>query len=413
MSPNLSIATRFLLAKKRSMVMSLFGIVFGVAFFVVTQAQTSGFQELFIKTILGANGAIVIEDKLQNTIRDMPVEGSTVSVGDRTERRLVIGVQDPEGVRAAVMAQFSNVTAISAIVRGQVFVTGPMRQYAGQVYGIDVDDHLRVSNLEGQIVVGDLARLRGDVSAIVVGRELGRLLEVDVGDSVTIEAAGQSGRYKIVAMFETGAKDVDKSRIFMNLGDARSLLRRPFGASILQLNVRDRDRARVDAARMVKVVDHVAVPWQEREKVWLGVFLALRVSSAITVSSIILISGLGMFNTLAMIVLEKTREISILRSMGYTRRDISRIFIWQGVIVLTGGAILGSVFGGALTFGVSRVPLPIRGIFKTDTFPVNVSPWHYVAAVATAAIIVMIASLIPARRAARLEPGDVIRGTAS
>jgi len=413
MSPNLRIAIRFLLAKKRSMVMSLVGIVFGVAFFVVTQAQTTGFQELFIKTILGANGAIIIEDRFQNTIIDMPVDGSSFSLGDRTQRRLVLGVESPDEVRKAVLEQFPNVTAVSAIVRGSVFVTGPMRSYTGQVYGIDLDDHRRVSNLDGQIVAGDIAQFR-QLSAIIMGSEFARILEVRVGDSVTIEgAAGQSGRYRIVALFETGAKDVDKSRIFMNLGDARSLLRRPFGASILQLMVRDRDRAQADAARMEQVIDHVSVAWQDREKIWLGVFFALRVSSAITVSSIILISGLGMFNTLAMIVLEKTREISILRSMGYTRRDISRIFIWQGVMVLAGGTILGSLVGVLLTIGVEQVPLPIRGIFKSDNFPVNWSVWHYVIAAATAGVIVMIASLIPARRAARLEPGDVIRGTAS
>jgi lipoprotein-releasing system permease protein len=288
-----------------------------------------------------------------------------------------------------------------------------MRTYTGQVYGIDLDDHRRVSNLEDQIVAGDITQFR-TLSAIIMGREFARILEVRVGDSVTIEGAlGQSGRYRIVALFETGAKDVDKSRVFMNLGDARSLLRRPFGASILQLSVRDRDRTQADAARMEQVIDHVSVAWQDREKVWLSVFLALRISSAITVSSIILISGLGMFNTLAMIVLEKTREISILRSMGYTRRDISRIFIWQGVIVLVGGTLIGSMVGALLTLGVSMVPLGIQGIFKSDTFPVNVSPWHYVTAAATASVIVMIASLIPARRAARLEPGDVIRGTAS
>lgn len=413
MSPNFRIAIRFLLAKKRSMVMSLFGIVFGVAFFVVTQAQTSGFQELFIKTILGANGAIIIEDRFQNTLRSMPVEGSTFSVGDLSQRRIVLGVEDPDGVKRAVLEQFSNVTAISAIVRGSVFVTGPMRSFTGQVYGIDLDDHLRVSNLEGQIVAGELSSFRSGVSSVILGREFARILEVGVGDSITIEASGQGGRYRIVALFETGAKDVDKSRIFMTLSDARSLLRRPFGASILQLMVRDRDRARADAKRLEQVVDHVSVAWQDREKVWLGVFLALRISSAITVSSIILISGLGMFNTLAMIVMEKTREISILRSMGYTRRDISRIFIWQGVMVLVGGTILGSIGGALLTLGVSKVPLPIQGIFKTDTFVVNWSIWHYVTAAATAAVIVMVASLIPARRAARLEPGDVIRGTAS
>lgn len=413
MSPNLRIATRFLLAKKRSMVMSLFGIVFGVAFFVVTQAQTSGFQEFFIKTILGTDGAIRIEDKYQNTLRSMPVEGSSVSVGDLSARRFIPGVQEPNQVREALLNQFSNVTGVSAIVRGSVFINGPMRSYPGQVYGIELEDHLRVSDLGRQIVLGDLARFRGEISAIIMGRELARVLEVSIDDSVTIEAGGRSGRYKIVAIYETGYKEIDKSRVFMNLGDARSLLRRPFGASILQLNVRDRDRALADAARMESVVDHVTVAWQDREKVWLDVFLALRVSSAITVSSIILISGLGMFNTLAMIVLEKTREISILRSMGYTRRDINRIFLWQGVIVLTAGTILGSIVGALLTLGVSKLPIRIRGIFTTDTFVVHWSIWHYVAAALTASVIVMIASLIPARRAARLEPGDVIRGTAS
>ena len=413
MSPNLRIATRFLLAKKRSMVMSLFGIVFGVAFFIVTQAQTSGFQEFFIKTILGTDGAIRIEDKYQNTLRSMPVDGSSVSVGDLSARRYIPGVQDPGAVTSALRAQFSNITGISAIVRGSVFVAGPMRSYSGQIYGIELEDHLRVSDLGRQIVLGDLAAFNSEIAAIIMGRELARVLEVSVGDSVTIQAGGQSGRYRIVALYETGYKEIDKSRMFMNLRDARALLQRPFGASILQLNVRDRDRALVEAARMEQVVNHVAVAWQDRERVWLDVFLALRVSSAITVSSIILISGLGMFNTLAMIVMEKTREISILRSMGYTRRDISRIFVWQGVIVLTAGTIVGSFTGALLTLGVSHLPIRIRGIFNTDTFVVHWSIWHYVLAAATAAVIVMIASLIPARRAARLEPGDVIRGTAS
>jgi lipoprotein-releasing system permease protein len=118
-----------------------------------------------------------------------------------------------------------------------------------------------------------------------------------------------------------------------------------------------------------------------------------------------------MFNTLAMIVMEKTKEIAILRSMGYTRRDISRIFLWQGAIVLILGTILGWILGAAVTYGVSQLPIRVRGIFSTDNFVVAWSIWHYVAATVTAAVVVMVASLIPARRAARLEPGDIIRGT--
>ncbi|HKB92497.1 MAG TPA: FtsX-like permease family protein, partial [Opitutaceae bacterium] len=152
--------------------------------------------------------------------------------------------------------------------------------------------------------------------------------------------------------------------------------------------------------------------WQEREKAWLGVFRALRVSSAITVSIFILISGLSMYSNLAMIVMEKTKEIAILRSMGYTRQDIATIFLWLGALVLIAGTVTGWIMGASVTYGLSKVPLNITGIFNTKTFVVAWSLYHYVAATVMAVGVVMAASLIPSRRAARLEPGDVVRGTA-
>ena len=118
-----------------------------------------------------------------------------------------------------------------------------------------------------------------------------------------------------------------------------------------------------------------------------------------------------MFNTLAMLVLEKTKEIAILRSMGYTRRDISSIFLWQGIFVLIAGNVLGWILAAIITYGVSKLPFRVTGIFSTDSFVVEWSVWHYVLATVTATVVVMIASYIPAQRAARLEPGDIIRGT--
>jgi lipoprotein-releasing system permease protein len=173
----------------------------------------------------------------------------------------------------------------------------------------------------------------------------------------------------------------------------------------------NRERAPEDAILMEEVLRHGVQSWQEREKIWLDVFRVLQISAALTVSTIILISGLGMFNTLAMIVIEKTKEIAILRSMGYTRRDISRIFLWLGAIVLVAGAVGGWLFGAGMTYGVSKLPIRVRGIFTADTFQVYWSIWHYVWATLTASVVVMTAAWVPARRAARLEPGDIIRGT--
>lgn len=410
MSPNIRIALRFLTAKRRSMLMSLAGIVFGVGFFIFTQAQTSGFEEFFIKTILGTNGALRIEDSIQDTLSTMSSDGSDFAFAHRDSVKYVEGIAEPEKLRQAV-AQFGGVTGIAEVLTGAVLVRGSIRSDAARVFGINVDDQLRVSDLGKQIVFGHLNDFKVNSTGLLIGRVLASRLGVNVGEPISLEAAGQMRHYRVSAIFETGVSDIDRQRIYMHMQETRSLLQQGDGASFLQVAIADRDRAPALAAHMQRTLQHAVTPWQEREKTWLEVFRALRISSALTVSTLIIISGLGMFNTLAMIVMEKTKEIAILRSMGYTRQDIAQIFLWQGAIVLVVGVILGWLFGAGITFSVSRLPLRIRGIFSTDSFVVAWSIWHYVFAALTAAVVVMMASLIPARRAARLEPGDVIRGT--
>ncbi len=415
MSPSLKIAVRFLVAKKRSMVMSLAGIVFGVGFFILTQAQTSGFEDFFIRTILGTDGAVRIEDRLQDTIRSLK-SGSKSNSGfsiaaDREGRSYISGVAEPRLIRDA-LNEFPAVTAISGVLRGNAILEGiGKKKGSAQVYGIDLDDHLAVSDLESQIVQGGFEEFRNNPRGILIGKKMAEIMQISVGGSVVLQAQSERRRYRIAAIYETGVSDIDKSRIFMQISETRSLLRKPHGVSFLQINLTDRNKADEVASRIQMITNHSTVSWQEREKTWLTVFNFIRISTALTVTSIILISGLGMFNTLVMIVMEKTKEISILRSMGYTRGDISSIFLWEGGIVLIIGTFLGTLVGAALTFAVSRIPIRITGIFATDSFVVSWSLWHYVAAVSTAVVIVMCASVIPARRAARLEPGDVIRGT--
>jgi len=417
MSPNIQIAIRFLIAKKRSMLMSLCGIAFGVGFFIVTQAQLSGFEEFFIRTILGTDGAIRIEDKFQDTLANVEAASKTSSsskffVADQGYRRYIEGVEYPDRIVEA-LASLSNVASSSAVLKGRVEVQSPLRSESAQVYGIVLNDHLSVSDLEEQMILGSVNDFRLAPTGVLIGRKLSDRLRARVGDSILIESRGHQGRYRVSGVYETGVSDIDRVRIFMHLDQARSLMKKPHGVSFIQVNLFDRDRAEYDAQIIENMTEHSAAPWQEREKVWLDVFKALQVSAVITVSTIIFISGLGMFNTLVMIVMEKTREIAILRSMGYSRADISAIFLWQGGIVLVFGIVLGFALGALVTWGVSNLPLRVRGIFSTDSYVVEWSSMHYFWAAVTAVIIVMIASLAPARRAARLVPGDVIRGTAT
>lgn len=414
MSSNLRIALRFLTAKKRAMAMSLACIILGVGLFIVTQATTTGFEQLFINTILGTDGAIRIQDRIQDTMRSMATiggDGPQFTIKQKDGRKFVEGIEEPARVIAA-LNQFPSVTGVSAVLTGPVVIRNPFGSDSVRAYGIDFDEHTKVSALERQIVQGQAAQFRAAMSGALIGSELASKLQLSVGDSFVLESRGEQRRYRVSAIYETGVGDIDQQRIYLHMSEARSLLKRPTGASYIQINVGDAAQAPEAAAHMEEVLHHRTRPWQEREKTWLEVFRALRMSTAITVSVFTLIAGLAMFNTLAMIVLEKTKEIAILRSMGYTRKDISQIFLWQAILVLAIGTVIGCLLGAGITWGVSRVPLRITGIFKTETFIVAWSVWHYVAAVVTAVTIVMIASLVPARRAAQLEPGDVIRGTA-
>lgn len=412
MSHNFFIALRFLTAKKRAMLMSLSCTILGVGLFILTQATTAGFEDFFIRTILGTDGALRIEDKIQNTLVSLKAsEGSDFRIRQTEGKRYIEGIEEP-GLLMVSLRSFGNVAATSAVLRANVVVRSFFKSETAQVFGIVLEDHLKVSNMERQVSIGTIEDFREAPAGAMIGRVLADRLQITVGDSFTIDVNGQSRRYRIAAIYETGVRDIDKTRIFLHMSEARSLLKKTTGVSYIQVNLFDKDRAPQDALHIEQVLWYSAQSWQEREKAWLSAFSALRISSAVTVSVFTLIASLAMFNTLAMIVLEKTKDIAILRSMGYEREDITKIFLWQAAIVLFIGSIGGSLFGAVSTFAIAHIPIGITGIFKTDHFLVDPSPWHYFFAVTVAVIMVMVASLIPARRAARLEPGDIVRGTA-
>src|SRR5258708_10509199 len=225
MASNLLIALRFLTANKRAMILSFSTLVFGVGFFVVTQAQTSGFEEFFIKTILGTNGAIRLEDKIQNTLRTMFAGSvgsvSTFEIQQKEGWKYIEGIEEPNPVMKE-LRNFANVKGVSQVLHSNALIQSSFKKDSGQIYGINLDEHLAVSDLGKQIIYGNLDDFRGTPSGTLVGRELARRMQLSVGDSYTIEATGQVRRYRVSAIYETGVADIDRVRIYLNMAESRS-----------------------------------------------------------------------------------------------------------------------------------------------------------------------------------------------
>lgn len=409
----LYIALRFIGHRKKAIVLSLGGIVLGVAFFICTQAQTQGFEQFFIQTVLGTSGAIVVQDRFQERYAGtlQPQAAGLVSLQGDQSRNYYEGITDPWQVMRAIR-EFSNVIACAPVLEGNATVETDFHSEVFRLQGIDLDAQLQTTDLRSYMISGDLADFRQKPAGLLLGALLAQKMRVQPGNKVSVMGPGGEARnFEVCGIFRTGDNMIDDKRGFIHLRVAQSLLKKPSEVSIILVKLRDPDRAPQLAAHFEELLQHRSRSWQERAHADLQIFRAIRYSAAITVSTIIVLAGFGIFNILTLMVLEKVREIAILRSMGYRRGDISAIFLWQGLLVAVIGSTLGCGLGALLTWGVSRIPIKLRGFFATEHFLVCWSWYHYLAAIAIAFVGVFLASYFPARRAAKLAPVTILRGS--
>jgi lipoprotein-releasing system permease protein len=372
---SLELAWRFVLARKRPMLFSLAGIVFGVAFFVITQAQTSGFEKFFVQTILGTNGSIRISDDFQDTfgtVEQVDQDGMTkFHFHSREDAIYRKGVSQPELIRRA-LNDFPEILGISEIIEGSGTLATGSRSHGVKLNGVNVADHLQTSDLSNQLIHGSIEEFSSDQMSVLLGSRIFKRLNVNVGERIRLDGGTGTLHLRLAGVFETGVSQIDKNLIFIHLGTAQSFLGREHGGSVFQLSITDPERAPQLAQQIQSTLNHRAVSWQEREK---------------------------------------TRDIAILRSIGFSSSDVSALFLWQGAIVLLAGIFLGSFSAFLGTWLISLIPLRIRGIFSTDSFVVNWDWSHYITASVIAVFFVSIATWIPARRASKIEPAKVIRET--
>jgi len=410
MTAPLYIALRFATHRKRALLLSLVGVVFGVGIFICTQAQTQGFAEFFIDSTIGSNGALVVRSRFQPRYEGLVVPSKNVNALP-ARRNYFEGVHNVSEIMR-VSRQFSNVVACSPVLRGNVSARSGFETATVELFGIDPPSHLRATDLAKQIIDGKFDDFTNNSSAVILGYRLAEQLEVGCGDSIQLlSPGGEYWRFVVAAIARSGVGTIDSTRVYAQTRAAQRLLKKPYEASMIIYKLRDPYRAPALETHFENLFQHSSQSWQEREESTLQLFIMLRLSVAITVSLMILLAGFGIFNVLTMSVLSKIREIAILRSMGYRRIDISAIFLWQGALIAGVGSLLGCVLGAAMTLGISKVPIHIRGLLYTNHFLVVWDWRHYFWATLLAVVAVFIASYVPAQRAAHLQPVDTLRGS--
>ncbi len=410
----LDIALTHLLHRKRQSVVSVLGISMGVGFFIAMAALMQGFQRYFVDKTIDVSPHVIMKDEFRVPPRQ-PVElvypGGAVrllNIQPIEERR---GIKNAMALAEAIAAR-PGVSVAPTLV-GQVFLRFGSKDVSTTLYGIDPHRERRVTQIERDLIRGRLDGLLTTANGIILGEGLAAKLGVGQGDTVSAtSSAGVVLKMKVVGIFRSGITTKDNFESFTLLKKAQVLHDRPNVVNEIRLRLADINQAAPLAIALEARYRYRSESWEETNKNILGIFVIQNGIMYSTVSAILIVAAFGIFNIITTVIHEKERDIAILKSMGFGEGAIRNVFVLEGVVVGIVGTLIGWLLGFGLTELLGAIRFHVEGFVTMERFALHYTFTHYLLAGTFALPSAVFAAWLPARKAAAVNPVDIIRGAA-
>lgn len=409
MSLVLDIAAIHIRARLRQTVVAVVGVAIGVGFSVMMAALMQGSQEDFVRTLVNAMPHVAINDERREN-PPQPAEAAFDAAQIRgllpaTRRR---GISNPIATIASLESWVPGSVTPSVQARGILRYAG--KDVTASIIGIDPQREPRVSQLVNQMRQGSLPALYRATNAIILGDRLAEKLGARVGSNISMSAGtGRVITGQVVGLFRSGIRAVDETQSYVLIKTAQVLAEQTGLINEIRIRLNDPMIARQVAERVGADTGLKAVSWQEANEDIMSAFVIRNVIMYTVVGAILLVASFGTYNIISTITFEKSRDIAIMKSLGLKQAVVRRIFVVEALAIGMGGALLGWALGYALTIGLGSIELR-TGFTDATRLPVVVMPLHYGVAGAVALASSAIAGFLPARKAARVHPVEIIRG---
>jgi len=408
----LFVGLRYLRSRRREnfvsviTVISTLSVLLGVMVLTIVLSVMTGFEEDLRSRILGLNPHIRIGEQLAGGV-----------------------IRDPDEL-AAIVAEQPHVIAAAPVISSQMLVSADGRMFGVYARGVDPRSPSSVHGIMDFVKEGDTASLGarheyggGSLPGVMIGMELAKRLGVGLGDpvSLTVPSLGasplgalpRSRRFLVTALYDSGMVEYDSGLVYLALDDVRALLGLEHVATGIEAVVDDPYLA-PQIARQLN--DKLGLPYyaQSWTEIHRNVFEALRLEKTVyflVLLLIILVAAFTIVATLYMVVMEKRRDVAVLKAMGATDTSVAMIFVHKGLLIGVLGTGLGALFGYLACLGLDRyklIDLP-EGVFYVATLPVRIVPANFLTVAAASVVICLAATLFPAWKAARVVPVDVLR----
>ena len=404
----LYVATRYLLARRRQAFISLIsavstaGVAVGVMALVVAMALMTGMQQELRDRIIGAAAHVYV----------WKITGGGGFDDYREEAARLMRVPGVVGAAPSVVGK-----AVAVSPGGEAFIS---------IKGIDPELEAKVTEVASSVRHGSLAALQDEhpdvLGGVVIGEDLALTLGAFVGDTVsvltpqgsTLSPMGMIPRprpLKVVGIFSLGLYEYDSAFGFVTLDVAQRLFRKD-RVDMMELRLDNLDDA-PDVADAVETLGagYVADDWREMNQALFSALRLERLAIAITIGLIMMVAALNIVASLILLVMEKSRDIAILKTMGASSRSIRRIFVMQGGIIGAVGTAIGAVCGFVISYVADRyqlIQVPID-VYDIAWIPFTIEPIDFFLVIGASLLICLLATIYPSRQASRLDPVEALR----
>lgn len=400
----LFVALRYLREGRIQTALILTGIAVGVGVIIFLSALITGLQDSLIDRTLGSQALVVVRapEVVPRALGNVP-DGVLESVEIERAPRGVRSIEQWRRV-AEVLRDTDEVTAVAPAVDGPGIAVRGVASRTVSIRGIEPESYRPIVDVASRLVAGSLDL---DGFAAVVGQGLAEDLGVGVGGRIRLQVAGdRGGVYTVMGIADYGSVELDQRLVFVSLPVAQTLFDLPAGVSSLELRTADVFAAEEVAGRIAERTGLDAESWIARNENLLIGLRSQSLSSVMIQVFVIIAVALGIASVLSVSVVQRAREIGILRATGTRSGAVHRIFLIEGAILGMVGAAFGIGIGVVLSLGFQSAA---QGPDGAALFPVDLNRWLFLRSVAVAVGVGILSAWIPARNAAAMDPATVIR----
>lgn len=399
------LAWRFFREGKLQSLLVVAGATVGVTVMVFLSALIDGLQAGLISQTLGTQAHVVVHrpDEVAREVGGAIGHGAVVMARvEPIAQRVRSMVRWQQTARE--LSQLAEVTAVSPTVSGPAVVMKGAASRAVLLHGVDAVSFAEIYPVAEKMVSGALS-LNG--AECVIGRELAQELGVGVGDSLRIASVeGDGGRFTVAGVFDLGNREVNRRWVIVSMRSAQTMLGLVGGVTAIELKVRDIFEAERVAETVTARTGLVAESWMTTNERLLVALRSQKQSSRMIQFFVVLAVAMGIASVLVVSVVQKKRELGILRAMGTSRETVLWVFLLQGLLVGVIASVVGGVLGGGLGTVFAET---IRNADGTPRFRVEVGGVLLLRSAMVAMVTGVLAAVLPARRAAGLDPAVAMR----